>query len=426
MLNVDISNIWCSVSLPSLLESEQEIAGAHAALADGRTAAFLPWLDGDPAASPEVERVVRAAEKIRGASQALVVVGGDGAVLGARAALELCRGARHDLRDSVAVFFVGSSFSTAAWQELTELLETRDFSVAVLSRDGADAATAVALRSLRWMLERRYGTEKSRERVFLVTDPSSGPLRSLSVAEGYEAFNYPTAPGGRATVLSPAMLLPLAAAGSDIRALLEGAAASRAALNVRSFENPAWLYTAARNILARRGKRAEYLCLSEPSASSFARWWQRLFAGRECADGLGLLPVTAEIPADLAEFHALLADGQQCVLATVLRFAQPEQKVPVEMDWRDMDGFNFLEGFTLDYLDEQASSAFVQAGNDGGVPIITMDAGRLCEKTVGELFYFFELSACLSAGMTGRDPYDPAPHAAWAECALRLLGRPEK
>jgi len=424
MLNVDISNIWCAVALPNLLESEQEVAGAHAALTDRRNTPFLPWLDGDPASLPELERVGRAAERIRAAGQALVVVGGGDEVLGVRAALELLRGERHNLRDPLAVFFTGGSFSTAAWQELTELLETRDFCVAVLSRGGSSPQEAVALRSLRWMLERRYGTEKARERVFIVTDPAEGALRALSVAEGYEAFNLPASAGGRASALTPALLLPLAAAGLDVRALLAGAAGAKTALNVRSFENPAWLYAAGRNILARKGRRAEYLCLAEPSAASFGRWWQRQFAGRECADGLGLLPVTAEIPADLPELHALLADGQQSLLATVLRFAGPAQKIPVEMDWRDIDGYNFLEGFTLDYLDEQASQAFVQTGNDGGVPLITLDCGPIGEAAAGELLYFFELSACLSAGMTGRDPWDPAPRDAWAEQTLRLLGRP--
>lgn len=423
MLNVDISNIWCSVSLPNLLESEREIAGAHAALMDSKDADFLSWLDED--LTEETARIAETAGAIREMAEVLVVVGSDSAILGVRAALDLLCGQYRRLRSGHEILFVGSDFSTQAWLVLTELLEGRDFCVQVIGRSGDSIETAAAVRSLRWMLERRYGTEKARERMFITTDPLKGFLRQLSAEEGYTAFNLPRTLAGHASPLAPGAMLSLAVANINIRKILEGAAEERTATAIRSFENPAWLYAAGRTILSRAGKRVEYLSTAEPDALNLCRCWQQLFGRRGCLGGDGLIPTVAEIPADVKQIHELLSDGMEPVVQTVLRFSPPAQKMAVEMDWKDLDGLNALEGFTLDYIQEQAIAGVIQAGIDGGVPIITVDCGEICAKTVGQLLYFFELASCLCAGMLGRDLYEDEPPAAYMKHMKRLLGKRE-
>ena len=423
MVNVDISNIWCSVSLPNLLESEQEIAAAHAALMDRPGSSFLSWLDGDNDA--ELERLRETAEAIRASSQVLVVVGCDSAVQGAQAVLELLRGRDHNLRPGLQVLFAGSDLSTQSWQAMAESLEGRDFSVQAIGRDGTDLPAAVALRALRWLLERRYGTEKARERVYVTTDPTRGVLRKISAEEGYTAFNLPRTLAGHASALAPAALLAPLAAGVDAGKILEGAVQARRAMEIRSFENPAWLYAAGRMILGRKGKKVEYLTAAEPDAAALGRWWQRLFGARGCLGGDGLLPATAEIPAAFGQMWGIFSDSAEPLVQTVVRFDPPEQKTAVEMDWNNVDGLNYLEGFTLDYVQEQAVSGVIQAGVDGGVPLFTVDCGPLDELAAGGLLYFFELSSCLCAGMMGRDVYEDEPAASWKENMEKLLGKPE-
>ena len=423
MVNVDISNIWCSVSLPNLLESEQEIAAAHAALMDRPGSSFLSWLDGDN--DGELARLKEAAAAIGETSQILVVVGCDSATLGARAVLELLRGRHHNLRPGLRILFAGSDLSTQSWQALSDTLEGKDFSVQVIGRNGAAMPSAVTLRALRWLLERRYGTEKARERVYVTTDPTRGILRQISAEEGYTAFNLPRTLAGHASVLAPAALLSPMAAGVDAAQLLDGAAQARRAMEVRSFDNPAWLYAAGRMILGRRGRKVEYLTTAEPDAAALCRWWQRLFGARGCLGGDGLLPATAEIPADLGQMWGIFGDSAEPLVQTVVRFDPPEQKTAVEMDWKNVDGLNYLEGFTLDYVQEQAVAGVIQAGVDGGVPLFTVDAGGLDAQSLGSLLYFFELSSCLCAGMMGRDVYEDEPMAPWIKNMENLLGKPE-
>ena len=419
MLNVDISNIWCSVSLPTLLESEQEIARAHSGLMEDGGAGSYAWLDQDTDAV--LERLDQAAASIREMAQTLVVVGSDGASRGVQALLELLRGRR--TQGGLRVLFAGEDLSTRAWQALADQLEGQDFCIHLLGASGDAVPAAVATRALRWLLDRRYGTEKSRERVFVTTDPHDGFLRALSAEEGYTAFNLEYAPGRQACPLAPGALLSLAAAGVEVRKILEGAAEARAAMEIRSFENPAWLYAGARTILARRGKRVEYLSTAEPDARTLCRWWQRLFGSRACFGGGGLFPAAAEIPADLPQLGGMLADGAGALMQTVLRFDPPEHRVPVEMDWKNLDGMNDLEGFTLDYVQEQAIAGAIQAGADGSVPIVTVECGPLDACTAGSLMYFFELSSCLCAGMMGRDLHQEEAPAAWEKTMLQLLGK---
>ena len=416
MVNVDLSNIWCSVSLPNLLESEQEIAAAHAALTDGG-GDFFPWLDNGWEA--DGARVQEAAQAIRGCAQTLVVVGGDSAAAGIRAMADLLR----TRGDGLEVIFTGDHLSTRSWQALAAHLEGRDFCVHLLGRTGREIQTAATIRSLRWLLERRYGTEKSRERVFVTTDPDQGFLRRLSVEEGYRTFNLPRTLGGYASPLAPGAMLGLWAMGGDGDAVLEGAAAMENALRIRSFENPAWLYAAARHILWQQGRRVEYLSTGEPDAAGLVRWWSRLFGARGCLSGQGLVPAAAEIPGDLQAFAGFLSDGAAPVVETVVRFDPPAQKVAVEMDWKNLDGLNDLEGYTLDYVQEQALAGAVQAGYDGGVPVITVDAGGLDGESLGALVYFCEFSSCLCAGLLGRDMYEAPDPAPAVEAMAALLGK---
>ena len=133
----------------------------------------------------------------------------------------------------------------------------------------------------------------------------------------------------------------------------------------------------------------------------------------------------AAAPADLTQMAPVFSDGANPVVQTFLRFAPPAHRVPVEMDWQNFDGLNYLEGYTLDFVQEQALAGAVQWGADGGVPTIMMDGPAPSAEAAGELLYFFELAGCLAAGMLGRDVYEPAEKPGWAVRAEALLGRPE-
>ena len=412
MINVDISNIWGSVSLPDLLALEAEISRAHMALDPGFPAP-------PPAEnSDELALILDAAQRIRQMSDAVVVIGPCPA---ARAAMDLLQGPNRNIgktKGDPAVYFAGDSLSPRQMRELTHLLEGKDYSLCVLPAPEGAVEAGLALRSLRWMLERKYGTLEARSRIFAVTAGSETTLAKLAEDNEWEVFPLPDGVNTPYLALSAAELLPMAAAGLDVRALVRGAEEAREELNLRSFENPVWLYAAVRCLLKKTGKTAELLAGWEPGMESLGAWHRQLFAQ---ADSLGLFPTAATYPAAIYNLSPILAASGSQLLETLVRFAPPEFSSPIAPDALDTDNLNYLSGKTLDYVADQSFDALVQSHTDAGVSIVTADCDVLCEKTLGALFRFFQLSCAICGQVLGAAETAVSYPAALAQ----NLGSPE-
>jgi len=430
MIKVDISNVWGQLSLPDLLATEKEVFNAHQTLTEGsgEGSDFLGWLN-LPAAeeTEEIRRIRAAAKQIRETSDVFVVIGIGGSYLGPRAAIELLQGANHNIgkgKGNPQIFYAGNGLSTRGWNELQRLLEGKDFSIAIISKSGTTTEPAIATRALRWMLERKYGTEGAKKRTYAITDPVKGALRQMATEEGWETFVIPPNVGGRYSVLTAVGLLPMAVAGIDPMEVMAGAVQAKKDYDVRSFENPVWLYAATRNLLYRHGKAIEILESFEPSFKMMGGWWQQLFGESEGKDGKGIFPVTAELTADLHSLGQMIQQGERNIFETMVRFDAPENKMVIGGDYKNLDGLNYLEGKTLDFVDEQAFRGTLAAHVDGGVPVITVDMGELNARKLGELFYFFELSCGISAYMLGVNPFNQPGVEYYKRNMFKLLGKP--
>ena len=430
MIKVDISNVWGQLSLPDLLATEKEVFNAHQTLTEGSGEGndFLGWLNLPVAEeTEEIRRIRAAAKQIRETSDVFVVIGIGGSYLGPRAAIELLQGANHNIgkgKGNPQIFYAGNGLSTRGWNELQRLLEGKDFSIAIISKSGTTTEPAIATRALRWMLERKYGTEGARKRTYAITDPVKGALRQMAEEEGWETFVIPPNVGGRYSVLTAVGLLPMAVAGIDPMEVMAGAVQAKKDYDVRSFENPVWLYAATRNLLYRHGKAIEILESFEPSFKMMGGWWQQLFGESEGKDGKGIFPVSAELTADLHSLGQMIQQGERNIFETMVRFDAPENKMVIGGDYKNLDGLNYLEGKTLDFVDEQAFRGTLAAHVDGGVPVITVDMGQLNARKLGELFYFFELSCGISAYMLGVNPFNQPGVEFYKRNMFKLLGKP--
>ena len=430
MIKVDISNVWGEIALPDLLAMEKEVAAAHATLTDGTGAGndFLGWLNlPTREATDEILRIQSAARKIRNDSDVFVVIGIGGSYLGPRAAIELLQGPNHNIgkgKGNPQIYFAGNGLSTRHWNELCRLLEGKDFSIAIISKSGTTTEPAIATRALRWMLERKYGTEGAKARTYAITDPCKGALRQMATEEGWETFVIPPNVGGRFSVLTAVGLLPLAVAGVDIMEMMNGAMDAKETYDLRSFDNPVWLYAAVRNLLYRNGKAMEIFESFEPGFKMFGGWWQQLFGESEGKDNKGIFPVTAELTADLHSLGQMIQQGERNLFETVVRFTPPRKKTAIELDWKNLDGLNYLEGKSLDFVEEQAFLGTLNAHVDGGVPVMVLQTDEVDADTLGELFYFFELSCGISAYMLGVNPFNQPGVEFYKKNMFHLLGKP--
>lgn len=427
MINVELSNIWSCVSLPQLLGAEKDLFDAHLHLCNHQPIGndYLGWLALPDAITAKTIHAVRSsADEIRAAGDTLVVIGAGGAYLGAKAGTALL-GRQDRMQRGTRLLFTGDNFSAGSWLTLCDQLNGCDFSLLLISADGADMAPAVASRALRWMMERRYGPE-AKTRIYVSALPDS-PMAVMAKEEGYTLLSMPQQLGGAYSALTSAALVPLAVAGLDPLTVFEGAAEAYRAYDLRAFENPVWMYAGARHVLSSEARRSsELLGTFDPAFSAFGDWWQQSVWLHTCQQGAGLIPIHAELPAALGALDRAVASGQYPVFETLLRAPLPVgQKVNVEMDWKDYDGLGYLSGRTLADVEQASFEGMLQTHAAADVPVVVLETGPMDAAQLGELFYFFELANAISACAAGVDPFEPQnrqPSRAYTE---QLLGKPD-
>lgn len=410
-----------------------QVQAAHDLLhgRSGPGAEFVGWLDlPERYDRTEFARIQAAAARIQADSDALVVIGIGGSYLGARAALGLLGHTFHNQlprqgRRGVAVYFAGHQLSGTYLTHLLELLAERDVSVNVISKSGTTTEPALAFRVLRNWLEQRYGREGARRRIYATTDRERGALRQLAAAEGYTTFVVPDDVGGRYSVLTAVGLLPMAAAGIDIGAVLAGAAAARAAFARPDLaDNACYRYAAARNALHRKGYGIELLVNYEPALHDLGEWWKQLFGESEGKDGKGIFPAAADFSTDLHSLGQYIQQGRRDLFETVVRVERPRADLVVPHDPEDRDGLNFLAGQTLDHVNRKAYEGTLLAHTDGGVPNLVVSLPELSPANVGSLFYFFEKACAISGYLLGVNPFDQPGVEAYKQNMFALLGKP--
>ena len=373
----------------------------------------------------EFARIKVAAEEIKKSSDVLVVVGIGGSYLGARAAIEMLNSSFANLlpkekRNAPIIVYAGNNISGNYMHELMEFLADKDFSVNVISKSGTTTEPAIAFRLLTDALNKKYGTAKGR--VYVTTDASKGALKNLADEMGYPTFVVPDDVGGRFSVLTAVGLLPIAAAGIDIDAMMKGA--YDAMKEYESDENACTEYAAVRNVLYRQGKTVEILANYEPRLHYIGEWWKQLFGESEGKDNEGIFPAAVDFSTDLHSLGQYIQEGRRNMFETVLTVKTPQNDVTVINDEKNVDGLNFLTGKTMDFVNNKAFLGTLLAHTDGNVPNIVLEMETMDAYNFGYLVYFFEKACGISGYTLGVNPFNQPGVEAYKKNMFALLGKP--
>ena len=392
---------------------------------------FLGWLDLPvDYDKEEFTRIKKAAEKIQGDSEVLIVIGIGGSYLGARAAIEFLRhgfynNVSKEIRKTPEIYYCGNSISGTYLQGLIDVVGDRDFSVNIISKSGTTTEPAIAFRIFKEMLEKKYGKAEAAKRIYATTDKAKGALKNLATEEGYETFVVPDDVGGRFSVLTAVGLLPIAVSGADIDKLMEGAAEGRKlALEQKFEENDALKYAALRNILLRKGKSVEILANYEPSLHYVSEWWKQLYGESEGKDQKGLFPASVDLTTDLHSMGQFIQDGSRIMFETVMNVEKSRCEVTIQKEDVDLDGLNYLAGKTMDFVNKSAMNGTILAHTDGNVPNLMVKIPEQNEFYLGELFYFFEFACGVSGYLLGVNPFNQPGVESYKKNMFALLGKP--
>lgn len=406
---------------------------AHEQLHNGTGAGsdYLGWIDLPfNYDKEEFDRIKKAAEKIQSDSEVLIVIGIGGSYLGARAAIEMLSHSFYNMlsmeqRKTPQVLFAGNNISSTYITHLLQLLEGKDWSINVISKSGTTTEPAIAFRIFRAELEKKYGKEEARKRIYATTDKEKGALKKLSSEEGYESFVIPDDVGGRYSVLTAVGLLPIAVAGIAIDDMMRGAAdAARQYSNPSLAENEAYQYAAVRNALYRKGKATEILVNYEPSLHFVSEWWKQLFGESEGKDYKGIYPASVDFSTDLHSMGQFIQEGNRNIFETVIQVNEVSEHITIQHDLEDLDGLNFLQGKTMDFVNKKAFEGTLLAHTDGQVPNLIVNIAAMTPYTFGYLVYFFEKACGISGYLLGVNPFDQPGVEAYKRNMFALLGKP--
>ena len=409
--------------LPSLEDAHEKVVNKS-----GEGSDFLGWYtlpcDYD---KEEFARIKKAAERIKNMCDVLVVIGIGGSYLGARAAIEYIKSQNYNLlkKDTPDIYFIGNSISPAALSETVSLCEGKDVCVNVISKSGTTTEPAIAFRIFRELLEKKYGKDGAKQRIFATTDKQRGTLKEFSDDMGYETFVIPDDVGGRYSVLTPCGLLPIACAGIDIDQIMKGALDAKRELSVCDIQkNDAYKYAVIRNVLYNKGKSIEIMASYEPSYQYMNEWFKQLFGESEGKDGKGIFPSSVIYSTDLHSLGQIVQEGVRNIFETVVDIKEQNASIKIPYDPDNVDNLNFLAGTELDEVNKKAFIATVLAHTDGNVPNIILEIPSRKEYDYGYMVFFFELACAISGYMLGVNPFNQPGVEAYKKNMFALLGKP--
>ncbi len=420
---------FADASEVSRLAEEARSAAATVASRTGAGSEMLGWYslprDYD---REEYARILAAAEKIRKTSQIFIVIGVGGSYLGSRAVIEFIKSPRYNSRrdGTPEIWFSGCNLSASDMEELTALCDGKDICINVISKSGTTTESAIAFRFFRQMIEKKYGADGARERIFVTTDKCRGTLKAFADAAGYETFVVPDGVGGRYSVLTAVGLLPIAVAGIDTGSLIAGAeqALSDLTETPADMSNPAIAYAVYRNAMLGSGKDIEIFVGYEPYELMFSEWWKQLFGESEGKDGKGLFPASVNFSTDLHSLGQYIQQGRRTMFETVLSIESDGSDIAIPDDRDNIDGLNFISGMKMSDVNRTAMNGTLLAHFDGEVPEILLHIADRSELSLGYMIYFFEYACAVSGYMLGVNPFDQPGVESYKKNMFALLGKP--
>lgn len=429
MIKVNVKDVLATVSEATIKSYDKAGAEALEKVQNGTGAGndFLGWVN-LPSSTPAslIEDIENVAKSLRESCEVVVAIGIGGSYLGAKAVIEALSDsfAAYRQGDAPKVLFAGQNIGEDYLYELKDFLKGKKFGIIVISKSGTTTEPAIAFRMLKEQLEAELGKAEASKRIIAITDAKRGALRQLATEEGYKTFVIEDNVGGRFSVLTPVGLLPIAVAGFDIKALMEGAIEMEKATVAANDSNPSFLYAITRNALYKAGKKIEILVNYNPKLHYFGEWWKQLYGESEGKDNKGIFPAAVDNSTDLHSMGQWIQEGERIIFETVISVEEQKHTLTIPSDDANLDGLNYIAGKRVDQVNKMAELGTRIAHVDGGVPNMIVTIPALKERYLGQLIYFFEKACGISGYILDVNPFNQPGVEAYKRNMFALLEKP--
>ena len=375
--------------------------------------AFTGWTNW-PSTMPAdwMKDMLKVADDIRSKCDKLIVIGIGGSYLGTAAVIEALGGSKPGCPE---ILYAGNNMSGYYLADFKTVVEDNDVCLCVVSKSGGTMESRLAFSVLKnWMYE-KYGREETAKRIVAITDPEKGILREESDREGYVTFEIPGNIGGRYSAFTPGIMFPLAVGGIDIEKFVQGA-------KDISINDAFWMeglkYAQTRFALSESGKDIEIFEYYDPSLTLIGEWCKQLFGESEGKEGKGIFPASLTFSTDLHSMGQFLQEGNQIFFETIINVLNRDKDVVVP----ESAGPE-LAGRSLNDINAMAVKGVMAAHAKADIPMIRIDIEEINEYALGQLLYFFMMTAAVTGKLMGIDPFNQPGVEDYKQEIRNLLGQ---
>lgn len=403
MIELNLDKAFLNIDLASY---QIKVNNIHKQLYNhvGLGSEYTYWLEyGNDITEDLLEEITGIANRIRRSADVFLVCGIGGSYLGAKAAIEMCKGLYNN---DIEIIYVGNCLSSNYLVDILEYIKDKSIYLNVISKSGNTIETSISFRILKEYMKERY--DDYNERIIVTTSCNEGLLRDECKKNDYLNFVVPEGIGGRYSAITPVGLFPMAVAGLDIYKIVKGYKNAQNTYSSSIIEdNKAIQYAIARRILDKQGMQIELAITYEPCMATFLEWWKQLFAESEGKNNKGIFPACACFSADLHSIGQYIQDGKHMLFETIIDVKKSNKDIVIPYDNDNLDNLNYISNKNLSKINRIVEEATYKAHTqDGGVANIVISIDKIDEYNIGNLMYFFFIACSYSVYLLEENPFD--------------------
>lgn len=327
----------------------------------------------------EVEKIKKVSKYIRNNCDVFLVIGVGGSYMGSKAIISLFK---NQFKTDIEIIFAGYSLSSEYLANLLDYIKNKKVIVNVISKSGNTIEVNLIFSKILELMKKKYSEKELRKRIIITTNKKTGKLREIASKNNYMNFNIPNI-SGRYSIFTAVGLLPIAVSGIDIDKLIEGYK-----LGINNIDK-CFLYAVIRELLYKNGKKVEAFTIYDERFTYFNEWLKQLFAETQGKKRQGILPISVFNTRDMHSLGQYFSEGEEMIFSTVINVVNNKDVL--------------INGKSLNKINNIATLSILKSYS---MPSILINIDRLTEENIGELIYFFLVSAAIGGYLMGVNPYN--------------------
>lgn len=315
-------------------------------------------------------------------------------------------------KNSPRMFFM-DNIDPDLFYSMLETIDIKKTLFNVVTKSGSTPETISQFMIIFNIISKKGNLKKN---LVITTDKEKGFLRTIVNKYNLDSFEVPGNVGGRFSVLSPVGLLSAGISGISIPRLLKGAEQmDKICSNSDIFKNPAYLNSLIHYIADKDyGKSISVMMPYSNSLYGLADWYRQLWAeslGKEKdRDGniinCGQTPIKALGATDQHSQIQLYKEGPNNKIITFLMVEKYNKEVRIPKVFKENRDLDFIRGKSLNKLINAELLATETALKNSNRMSCRIIFPKICEETVGQFIYMFEVQTAFSGELYNINAFD--------------------